>query len=143
MSQVRNVLQLIDYTIVDNHNCCIYTDLPPLVVNIATDGLLLTSQSFTFECTASLVDGLLQPPSLELVAPNGTTLAQGSGTTTLQYSLLSLDISDGGEYTCIINLTIPGSGIDRQVSATESITVVGMSFYHSSIYVCVSKSAVL
>ena len=106
------------------------SDLPTLVVTIASTSLPLTSQSFTFECMAVVVDGLLEQPSLELVAPNGTSLVLEANSTSLQYTLSSLETSDGGEYTCIIILTIPGSGIDRQGSATETITVVGMLSFH-------------
>ena len=90
-----------------------------------TSGLLLTGQSFFFECTVTIVDGLTQLPNLELVAPNGTSLAMEGGAT-LQYALTPLAVSDGGVYTCNMALAIPGSGIDQQASDTESITVVGM-----------------
>lgn len=72
------------------------------------------------------MDGLIELPSLWLEAPNGTILTQKSSTTTLQYTLPSLDTSDGGVYTCVMVLVIAGSGINRQRKIMKEITVVGM-----------------
>lgn len=72
------------------------------------------------------MEDLIQLPSLRLVAPDGTYLAEESSTTILQYTLPSLNTSDGGEYTCVILLIINGAGINRQGEATKEIVVVGM-----------------
>jgi hypothetical protein len=99
----------------------------PLSVSISSSGLLLTRQSYVFTCTASIVEELLPSVDLELLAPNGTSLAKQQslpGLSALQYTLASLGTSDGGQYTCTASLSIPGSRIDSQASATESITVV-------------------
>ena len=98
---------------------------PMLVVSITMTGSLLTSQSYTLECTVNVIDGLIQSPRLELMAPDGTSLALEPSGTTLTYTLSSLSTSDEGEYACTTILAIPGSGINRQASATASINVVG------------------
>lgn len=111
-------------------NILLLLDLPHIEFEISASGLLLSSQSLTFECRANIVDDLIELPSLWLEAPNGTSLTQTSSATTLHYTLPSLDTSDGGVYTCVMVLVIAGSGINRQRKVMKEITVVGMSICH-------------
>ena len=96
------------------------------MVTIATSGVLLTTQSYQFVCTANVVEDLLASLNLELTAPNGAQLQVLLGSNTLQYTIPSLETTHGGEYTCRASLVIPGSGIDSNITATKHITVVGM-----------------
>ena len=122
----KSLVSMTDFCIIIIFILYTISGLPPLSVNISTSGLLLTGQSFRFECRTTIVDNLIQLPSLQLLSPNRTSLAEQSNTTLLQYTLTSLAISDTGVYTCSMVLAIPGSGIDRQVSDIQTITVVGM-----------------
>ena len=114
-----------------NHRATVYeychvSDPPPLEVNIVASGLPLTGLGYEFECRASVVEDLIPLLIIELMAPNEIPLVEQSSSSILQYSFDSLEISDMGEYTCIANLTIPGSGIDQLATDTVSLIVVGM-----------------
>lgn len=97
-------------------------------MSIEAQGLLLTGQSYAFQCTADVVAELLPSLGLELLAPNRTSLASltSHGSSTVQYTLSSLEKSDRGEYMCRAILAIPGSGIDSSTTDSTFITVEGM-----------------
>ena len=117
------------------------------MVGIETTGLLLTGQRYEFVCTTNAVENLLPSLILELLAPDGTPLARllPPDSNTLQYTLLSLEESDGGLYTCRAVLVIAGSGIDSSTTATKHVTVVGrycISYQKSHTLGAVSRNPV-
>lgn len=99
-------------------------------MSLATSGLLLTRQSYEFMCTSNVVDDLIPSFVLELLAPNGTSLAHNLSST-LSYTLPSLDASDGGTYTCKGVLVIAGSGINSTATAVKYITILGKQHTHA------------
>lgn len=101
-------------------------DLPLPLVNITTNGDSIAGANYSLQCSVSVVDYLVVQPDVELVAPNGGTVASQMNMTVLTHTLSPLTTSDGGEYTCMATLIIPDAGITNlQNSATKTITVVG------------------
>lgn len=110
-------------------------DLPLPLVNITTTGDSIAGDSYSLQCSVSVVDYLVVQPNLELVAPNGSTVASQMNTTVLTHSFSPLITSDGGEYTCTATITIPNAGITNlQNSATTTIIVVGELMLIYSLY---------
>lgn len=106
--------------------CFLIPDLPLPLVNITTTGDSIAGESYSLQCSVSVVDYLVVQPDLKLVAANGSTVASQMNTTVLTHSFSPLITSDRGEYTCTATLTIPNTGIiNLQNSATKTITVVG------------------
>ena len=104
-------------------------DLLPPAVEITTTGLPIVGQSYSLQCSADVVAGLVVGPDLVLVAPNGSVVASQRSTTTLTHTFPRLRIHDGGQYTCTATTTIPEAGgiTDLRNSVTETLSVACMS----------------
>ena len=89
----------------------------------------IAGQSYSLQCSVSVVDGLVVLPDLNIVFPDSTEISV-MNTSSLDYTFSPLRTSDGAQYTCTATVNIPQAGIiDLQNSITETITVVGMNIY--------------
>ena len=108
------------------------SDLPPPVVTISSSGDSTAGQSYSLQCLAGVVAGLVVGPDLVLVAPNGSAVASQMNTSALNHTLSPLRASDGGQYTCTATVTIPEAGIaDLLSSAVETVTVASEPVLHT------------
>ena len=101
--------------------------LPAPDVSISVSGDSIAGQSYSLQCSASVVHGVVVQPDLEIVGPDGSVLASVGQSVTLTHMFSSLATSNGGQYTCTATLNIPEANITNlQGSAVEDIDVVGM-----------------
>ena len=92
-------------------------------MTIPFSGASTAGQSYSLQCSASVVDGLVVLPDLKIVFPNSTEIS-AMNTSSLVYTFSPLRTSDGGQYTCTATVNIPQAGItDRQSSTVETVTV--------------------
>ena len=106
-------------------------ELPPPIVTISPSGDSTAGQSYSLQCSASVVAGLVVQPDLVLVAPDGSEVASQMNTSSLSHTLSPLRTSDGGQYTCTATVTIPEAGItDLLNSAEETVTVASEWLVH-------------
>ena len=100
--------------------------LPAPDVTITFSGNSTASQSYSLQCSASVVDDLVALPDMNIVFPNSTMISVANSTS-MQHMFSPLRTSDGGQYTCMATINIPQAGIrDLQSSVVETVRVVGM-----------------
>ena len=98
--------------------------LPPPSVTITFSGYSIAGQTYTLQCSAGVVDGLVVLPDMKIVSPNSTVISV-MNSSSVEYVFSPLKTSHGGQYTCTATLNIPQAGItDLTTSATETIIVV-------------------
>ena len=108
-------------------------ELPPPVVTISSSGDSTAGQSYSLQCSAGVVAGLVVGPDLVLVAPNGSEVASQMNTSVLNHTLSPLRASDGGQYTCTATVTVPEAGIAGLLSsAVETVTVASEPVLHTA-----------
>ena len=106
------------------------SDLPPPNVTISFSGSSTAGQSYSLNCSATVVPDLVTEPHVQLVFSD-LTIAEGSSSVDESFS--PLRTSDGGQYTCTATVNIPQAGIaDLAHSTTETVTV------HSELVCCAS-----
>ena len=99
----------------------------------------IAGQNYSLQCSASVVDGVVVQPDLEIVGPGGSVLASVGQNVTLTHMFSPLVTFDGGQYTCTATLNIPEAGITNlQGSAVKSIIVIGKLLHVmvSIVHVC-------
>ena len=98
--------------------------LPPPGVTMAFSGYSIAGQTYTLQCSASVVDGLMVLPDMKIVHLNSTVISV-MNSSSVEYVFSPLRTSHGGQYTCTATVNIPQAEItDRTTSATENIIVV-------------------
>ena len=82
-------------------------------------------KTYTLNCTAAVVKGLVVQPDLVITFPNSTVVSMNNvSSVTHTFSLLKT--SDGGQYKCTASVSIPQAGIPGlQSFAVMTITVAG------------------
>ena len=85
---------------------------------IGNDETAIAGQPFNRECIYTVIDNLITDPTIHWV--NSTNFIVSS-TSTL--SLTTLMTSDGGQYTCIVNINIIELDISLTGSGTTNIIV--------------------
>ena len=114
--------------------CLVQSALPAPNVTISFSGDSIAGLTYSLNCSASVVAGLVVLPHLKIVFPNSTEVSAVSSSS-MDYVFSPLRTSDGGQYTCTATVNIPQAGItDLQNSVVETITVVGK--YHDPILQC-------
>ena len=88
-------------------------------VSISTDGQSTAGEEYTLECIVSPAERL----TVEWLAPSGSVVESGSGTTQLTHTLNPLFPSHGGEYRC--RATLQG-GQQLLGEDTVNVTVSGL-----------------
>ena len=100
-------------------------------------GVPTAGSAYTLECNISRAETLNSTTRLDVVwiDPNNTLILSGTDfnirgdTSTSSTSLISrltfplLRTSQGGIYTCSVNMTIPGIFTNHQVNSTATVTV--------------------
>ena len=89
-------------------------------VTISFSGNSTAGQSYSLQCSASVVDDLVVLPDMKIVFPDSTEISEVN-TSSLDYTFSPLRTSDGGQYTCTAIVNIPQAGL--QSSAVANITV--------------------
>ena len=107
------------------------SDLPPPNVTISFSGSSTAGQSYSLNCSATVVPGLVTEPDVQLVFSDST---KAEGSSSVEQSFSPLRTSDGGQYTCTATVNIPQAGIANSSSTTETVTV------QSELVCCVSCS---
>ena len=116
---------------------------PPQRVNISADeeGVVTAGDQYTLQCNISRMDTLAPSTLLEVMwlDPSNNTITSGttytisgmsSTTATTLTSTLTfprLTTSQGGLYSCAVNMTIPDIVTDHQVISTTPVRVAGES----------------
>ena len=110
---------------VEHTNIHFFSDLPLPDVSITILENYIAGLNTSLQCSASVANGLVVKPLLELLSPNGTVLASLQNDT-LTYLFSPLLLSDEGQYSCIATINIPEINITGlQKSSNTNITVVG------------------
>ena len=95
--------------------------LPAPNVTISFSGNSTAGQSYSINCSATVVPGLVVEPQLEIDFSNLTLASDNSS---VGHTFSPLKTSHGGQYTCTATINIPQSGITTlNQSATWNITV--------------------
>ena len=113
------------FTTVNNNGLCCssLSALPAPNVTISFSGNSIAGQSYSINCSATVVPGLVVEPQLEIKFSN---LTLASDTSSVEHTFSPLKTSHGGQYTCTTTINIPQSGITTlNQSATGKITVAG------------------
>ena len=101
-----------------------YTALPVPSVNISFSGYSIAGQTYSLNCTATVVPGLAVNPDMSIVFPNSTVVSV-TDTTLMGHTFSPLRMSDSGQYTCTATINIPQAGITDLLSTTrETVSVV-------------------
>ena len=109
------------------------TALPAPQVTITQSGSSTAGSPYTLICTVMVVNGLVVFPQV-MWLKNGTSVVGGSvtfgmvtaNTTTLTLQFNPLYTSDGGQYSCITNISIPVISITTTNTSVMNIIVQGM-----------------
>ena len=82
-------------------------------------------KTYTLNCTAAVVKGLVVQPDLVIMGPNSNVVSvNNASSVTHTFSLLRT--SDGGQYRCTASVNIPQAEIEGlQSFAVMNITVAG------------------
>ena len=93
------------------------TALPAPQVTITPSGSSTAGSPYTLTCTVMVVNGLVVVPQVmwlkngaSVVVGNGTSVTPGvvsANTTTVTFQFNPLHTSDGGQYSCIANVSLP------------------------------------
>ena len=98
--------------------------LPPPGVNMTFSGYSIAGQTYTLQCSASVVAGLVVLPDMKIVSPNSTVISV-MNSSSVEYVFSPLRTSHGGKYTCTATVNIHQAGItDRNTSVTKTVFVV-------------------
>ena len=98
--------------------------LPAPVVSISVSGDSIAGQTYSLQCSASVVDGVVVQPDLEIVGPGGSVLASVGQNVTLTHMFSPLVTSNGGQYTCTATVNIPEASITNLQGSTMKIISV-------------------
>ena len=105
--------------------CCLLSALPAPNVTITRSGNFSAGQSYSLQCSASVVDSLVVLLDMKIVHPNATVISVAHSSS-VQYMFSPLRTSDRGQYTCTATINIPQVGItDLNTSEMTNVTVVG------------------
>ena len=109
------------------------TALPAPQVTITPSGSSTAGSPYTLTCTVMVVNGLVVVPQVmwlmngkSVIGGNGTSGMVTGNTTTLTLQFNPLYTSDGGQYSCITNVSIPIISITTTNTSVMDIIVQGM-----------------
>ena len=110
------------------------TALPAPQVTVTPSGSSTAGSPYTLTCTVMVVNGLVVVPQVmwlknggSVVVGNGISVTPGvvsANTTTLTLQFNPLHTSDGGQYSCIANVSLPVVSITSLYSTTSYTTIV-------------------
>ena len=114
------------------------TALPAPQVTITPSGNSTAGSPYTLTCTVMVVNGLAVVPQV-MWLKNGTSVVGGNvtsgmvsaNTTTLTLQFNPLHTSNGGQYFCIANVSIPIISITSLYNNSESSFIVQSKFVPS------------
>ena len=114
------------------------TALPAPQVTITPSGSSTAGSSYTLTCTVMVVNGLVVVPQV-MWLKNGTSVVRGNvtsgivaaNTTTLTLQFSPLHTSNGGQYSCIANVSIPIISITNLYNTSVSSLTVQSKFVPS------------
>ena len=112
--------------------------LPAPQVTITPSGSSTAGSSYTLTCTVMVVNGLVVVPQV-MWLKNGTSVVGGNvtsgmvtaNTTTLTLLFNPLHTSNGGQYSCIANVSIPIISITSLYNTSASSLTVQSKFVPS------------
>ena len=105
------------------NDCLCPSDLPVPNVTVMFPENLTAGQSYSLQCSASVVDGLVVLPDMKIVHLNSTVISEVNSDS-VEYMFSPLRTSDGGQYTCTATINIPDAGItDLNTSVMANVTV--------------------
>ena len=82
-------------------------------------------KTYTLNCVATVVKGLVVQPDLTIMDPNSTVVSMNN-VSSVTYTFSLLRTSDGGQYKCTASVNIPQAEIEGlQSFAVMTITVAG------------------
>ena len=106
------------------------TALPAPQVTITPSGSSTAGSSYNLTCTVMVVNGLVVVPQVmwfkngtSVIGGNGISLTPGmvsANTTTLTLQFNPLNTSNGGQYSCIANVSLPAISITSLFSTSIS-----------------------
>ena len=98
--------------------------LPVPDVSISVSGDSIAGQNYSLQCSASVVDGVVVQPDLEIEGPGGSVLVSAEQSGTLTHMFSPLVTSDGSQYTCRATVVIPEAGITSPQGSTMKTIIV-------------------
>ena len=113
--------------------------LPAPQVTITPSGNSTAGSPYTLTCTVMVVNGLVVVPQMTWLK-NGTSVVGGNGvlvtygmvtanTTSLTLKFNPHQTSNGGQYTCIVNVSIPVISITSLYTTLQYTTIVQSKRY--------------
>ncbi|KAL5486424.1 hypothetical protein EMCRGX_G018896 [Ephydatia muelleri] len=104
--------------------------LPAPQVTITSSGSSTAGSPYNLTCTVMVVNGLVVVPQV-MWFKNGTSVTGGNGmisanTTTLTLQFNPLRTSDGGQYSCIANVSLPVISFTSLYNTSASSVIVQM-----------------
>ena len=112
--------------------------LPAPQVTITPSGNSTAGRSYTLTCTVKVVNGLVVVPQvmwlkngISVVGGNVTSGKVSANTTTLTLQFNPLHTSNGGQYSCIANVSIPIISITSLYNTSVSRLTVQSKFVPS------------
>ena len=113
------------YSWCDGQIQCVSTVCMCQEISISTEGQSIAGEVYTLKCSVSLaINELVDDLTVEWLAPSGSVVEGGSGTTQLAHTLNPLLPSHGGEYRC--RATLQG-GQELLGEDTVNVIVSGLS----------------
>ena len=123
-------------------------DLPPPNVTLDQSPIAATAgDDVTITCTVTVIDDLVVTPSLQWAAPGGTIINTGNPSSvtgevgqvsTIALRFMPLHTSHGGEYSCIVTITIPGlspiNDAETSIVIVRSESPVDCADWHGPFY---------
>ena len=115
---------------------CVFTDFPVQQVQLEREGSSVADHNFLLRCIGTRDPLLVATLELEWLSSGGTPILEGSGisisgpsstndasiTSTLEFD--NLRTSQGGPYTCRVNITISEQNVtDYPVTKTAEVVV--------------------
>ena len=106
------------------------TALPAPQVTITPSGSSTAGNPYTLTCTVMVVNGLVVVPQVmwlkngtSVVGANVTSGMASANTTTLTLQFIPLHTSNGGQYSCIANVSIPIISITSLYNTSTNVIV--------------------
>ena len=129
------------------------TALPAPQVTITPSGSSTAGSPYTLTCTVMVVNGLVVVPQVmwlkngaSVVVGNGISVTPGvvsANTTTLTLQFNPLNTSDGGQYSCIANVSLPVISITSLFNISSvNLTVQSESWCYFPSYLTLPSSPV-
>lgn len=111
------------------------TSVADLLVSVESIGIPIAGNLLTLTCSVTLLQALINMPSIQWVGPDGTEIGNGtivavsdpsfldSSSLVVSVTYSPLRTSHGGQYRCVANVAIPEAGVFITNSSAVDVIV--------------------